>query len=118
MGDERPVVLSPKQRTLPRRHDHQATVTQPVEADGLKRSNLHANAGFPVPVTIEGENLLRTPVGNPQTAVVPARRLPKDEIGEQNLRSHRCVCCSACRSRRLCNTSQISATSVNSASPA
>ena len=83
LGRERPVGLHAEQTPFGGRDDEQGPVGQPVDAE---RKRLNLGDDLAPAVEIDGDQLLRAPVGQPETAVVPARRLGEREARRQDLR--------------------------------
>ena len=76
VGDDRAVGLVAQQQALAPRHDEQAPVGEEVEAE---RQRGQARHDLGLAGVVEREDLARSPVRQPQPAVVPARRLAHDE---------------------------------------
>ena len=87
-------------------HDQQPAVGQPVDRERERRRD--AGDDLAVALEIDGDDLLRAPVGEPQAAVVPARRLADREPGQQNLRSSWCSRRRHAASLRSCRTRRYS----------
>ena len=83
MGDQRPVALPAQESPLARRNDQQATVGQPVDAEGERR---HVEDDLALAREVDGDDLLRASVGKPEAVLVPAGRLGEGETDQQGLR--------------------------------
>ena len=65
-----------------RRDDQQPPVGQVVDAH---REGLDAGDHLALARRIDGDDLVRAPVGDPEPAVVPPRRLGEDQVGKQDV---------------------------------
>src|SRR5688572_25043315 len=83
MGYKRTVWLPAQQEPIARRDDEQAPIRQPVDAEWERG---HADDDFAVALEIGGYDLLGAPVGEPETAIVPAWRLAELDAGHQGLK--------------------------------
>src|SRR5205085_12555214 len=81
MHDHRAVGLPPEQPSLGRRYDEQAPVSKPVDAKWKRR---HARDDLAPALEIDGNQLLGAPVAEPQTIIVPARRLTEGDASHQH----------------------------------
>jgi len=88
VGRERAVGLLSQQPPLAPVHDEQAAVGQPGDAEGQAEGRAQHHLG--AAVGVDGEDLLRAPVGEPQAMVVPARRFAHREPGQQGARCGGC----------------------------
>src|SRR5215203_2233398 len=82
MGYQRPVGLPAQQKPISRRDYDQAPIWQPVDAKWERR---YADDDFALALEIDGNDLLRAPVREPETLIVPARRLAERDAGQQGL---------------------------------
>ena len=73
--------------------DEQATVGEPVRRPA--QSGPAGRDHFAVAVEIDGEHLVRAPVGEPEAAVVPAGRLEDPETVDEHARLGQCLRCHA-----------------------
>jgi len=65
----------------PAAHDDHASIRQEVHAQGNGRL---ADHDLVLAIQINGDDLVRDPVGNPESTLAPARRLAKHEAGHQD----------------------------------
>jgi hypothetical protein len=79
MGHKLPIGLPAQEKPLAPRDDEQAPIGQPVDAKGKRGRNV--NDDLALALQIDGNNLLRTPVREPQTAIVPTRRTRDQSTG-------------------------------------
>ena len=81
VGYQRPFRLLAQQPPVARRDDQQPTIGEPVHAH---REGREVNPGHHLrsALAINGHDLLRAPIGQPQAAVVPAQRLTKGKATE------------------------------------
>ena len=84
VGHQRPVRLLAQQPAVARRDDEQPAVGQPVDAH-RKRGEINPGHHLRPALTIDGDHLLRAPIGQPQTVLVPAQRLTEGKAIEQLL---------------------------------
>src|SRR5215472_11488107 len=87
MARQRTVVLLAQQAPLPRRHDEQAPIGQPVDA---ARKSWRLEFDLVVPLQVNSDDLRRAPVGEPQTVLVPARLLAEPDPVHEDLRLRQC----------------------------
>src|SRR5205823_348534 len=79
MGHKPPVGLPAQEQSIARRDDKQAPIGQEVDAKG---KGLDAGDDFARALEIDGNDFLSAPVGEPQTVLVPARRLTEHEASQ------------------------------------
>src|SRR5689334_14296672 len=72
MSHQRSIWLTAQEHSSTRRDDEQASIWQPIHANRLKRRKLQTNHHFALAFEIDRNDFLSTPVGDPQTSVVPA----------------------------------------------
>ena len=82
MCHKRPVGLPAEEKPIARRDDEKAPVGQPVDAEWKGR---HADDDVALALEIDGNDLLRAPVAEPETVIVPPWRLAERETGHQGL---------------------------------
>jgi len=80
MGHQRPVVLAAQKQAIARRNEEQPAVGQPIDAQRERRSVEHDLA---VAVEINGNHILRAPVGEPQPVRMPAWLLAEHQPAHQ-----------------------------------
>src|SRR5438034_1055573 len=73
MDHQRPVWLPTQEKRLGARYDKQAPIGQPV--DGERDRGWDTGDYLAVALDIDGDDLLRAPVREPQTTLMPTRRL-------------------------------------------
>src|SRR6266581_3877421 len=73
MGHQRPVWLPAQEKSLGTRYDKQAPIGEPV--DGERDRGWDTGDYLAVALDIDGDDLLRAPVREPQTTLMPTRRL-------------------------------------------
>lgn len=81
MGDQRAVGLPAEEQSLAPRDDEQAPIAQPVDT---KWDTRRAGDDLAPAFEIDGNDLLRAPVREHETVVVPTRRLAQRESGQQS----------------------------------
>jgi hypothetical protein len=81
VGHQRPVRLLAQQPPVARRDRQQAAVGQPVDAH-RKGREINPRHHLRSALAINGHDLLRAPVGQPQAVLVPAQRLTKGQAIE------------------------------------
>jgi hypothetical protein len=67
--------------------NEEATVGEPVDGPSEARRTLGDDLG--IALEIDSYDLVRAPVREPQTLLVPTRRLADDEVAQQGLRFER-----------------------------
>ena len=82
MRHQRTVGLLAQKTPVRRRDDQQPPVGQVVDAH---RERSDAGDHLALARRIDGDDLVRAPVGDPQPAVVPPRRLGEGQAGEQDV---------------------------------
>jgi hypothetical protein len=75
---ERPIGFSAQQEPIACRDDQQAPIGQPVDAEWERR---YADDDLALTLEIDGDDLLRSPVREPETLIVPAWRLAEGDAG-------------------------------------
>jgi hypothetical protein len=70
VSHERAIPLAAQDKPLAPRNDEQAAVWQPVDAKWKTKGN--SDCDFALATGIDGKNLLRAPVREPKTVLVPA----------------------------------------------
>src|SRR5262249_26270893 len=80
LGNKRPVQFPPQKASVTRRYNQQAAVSKLVEGDRLNRRYPQLDDDFPPAIDTSRNDLLRTPVGEPQAVVVPAWRFTEHKV--------------------------------------
>ena len=76
MGHQRSVWLLAQQTAVAGRDDEQPAVGQPVDAH-RERGKINPGHHLRLALAIDRHDLLRTPVSQPQTVLMPAQRFTK-----------------------------------------
>ena len=69
--DERSIVLASDDSTLPSGDDQEPSVRKPIDAEGQLEGRAHDHLRSAL--RVDGQNLLRTPIREPEAILMPAR---------------------------------------------